>query len=208
MYWNLSLAINILLASSIAMLLATNKKGLLCVALYVAFSYRLNTVETNIIYIASIFIYTLVFQSKVEIRGMLIGAITLMTISTTYAFICLARVYGPSSVPPDIFLLRDLTAFSALFTGLVYLIPKHRHTALAYTLIVFAIFFYSYSNPIFPFKYLRVVSHPFAVLSLLPYLGITIITHHYNGSLIQRFVRWSKKSRANKALMVGGGSGG
>jgi len=208
MNWNLSLAINILLGASIALILITNRSGLKYILLYVMFALRLHYEIGDMVYITSLFLLLLVLIDEVEIRGLIILGIVSLTASAVYGIVSLVSIYTENPAQPDIIAIKNYTVYSTIIVGLVYLLPKHRNILLGCTLIIFSVFFYSYFNSAIPFKYLRPVSFPFACLSLIPYLGVTIIGKHYEGSLAQRFVIWSKRRTASNNLKLRGVSHG
>jgi len=196
MNWNLDLAALMLLGLSLASWLFVNRQGYKFVLVYTLFSLAIYIDIDLFLYLVPLLLLLIFYLNPTEIRGVLILGVTLVTIAAVTSITTLAD--GSYNV----FLVRDLTSGTSIATASLLILPKHRDYALALTFGLFAIFFYSFANQYSPF--LR-VSLPFACLSLLPYLGMTVIGKHFEGSLAHRYLTKALKKLAIR-LKVGGKS--
>lgn len=196
MNWDLELAAKMLVGFSLASLLVVNLKGFKYTVLYIVFAYLIHYQNDHFFNYVQLFLVILLLLNPTEIRGSLIFALLIMTISAIITMI------WATTQAFDLFIVRDLTAVSALITSVIFLIPKHKDYSLSITLALFSIFFYSYANQYSPFAR---VSWPFACLSLLPYLGMTVIGKHFEGSIAHKLLTKLLKVIAHK-IKVGGDS--
>jgi len=198
MEWNLTLAINILLWTSLASWFFANKEGMKFSLVYTIFSLTLYAREDSFLNAVSMFLFLILLINKTEIRGALIIAITLLAISATNSSVALAQALSTPPVPMDIFEIRNLTVASAMVTSSIFVLPRHKNYLITLTLLSFSLFFYSYSNPHNIFAMLNAVSFPFACLSFIPYLVLTIFNNHFEGSFTYHYLTKALKVIAKR----------
>lgn len=189
MRWDLNLAVIMLLGFSLATWLFVNKEGYKHVGIYTAFALCLYFRQDAFFNIVPLFLLTILLFNPTEIRGSLIFVATLMTITTVTSVTAL--VQGDYNM----FFLRDLTSGSSFIAASIFIFPKHKDYSLALTFTLFAMFFYSYGNPYSPFIQ---IAWPFACLSLIPYLGMTVIHNHFEGSIAHKYMTKALKHMAKK----------
>jgi len=181
MSWDLSLSITILTGFSLSTWLFVNKEGYKHALIYTLFCIVLYFNESLFMNIAPIFLLVILLLNPTEIKGSLIFALVLVALSATNSSVAIAQTY--SGNVQDVFLLRDLTAGTSAITAMVFVLPTHKDYPISLTFCLFAICFYSYANPYSP---LVQVAFPFACLSLIPYLCMTVINNYSEGSIAYR----------------------
>jgi len=165
------------LGFSFASFLFVNKRGMKHVFIYASFAIVLYLRRDLLFNFAPMFLLLLFLLNHLEIKKVLILGVVLLSISSVVASVSFAQGN------PQMFLVRDLVSGTTIITAGLLLPKSHKDYALAATLGLFAIFFYSYANLSSP---LVQVSMPFACLSLLPYLYFSVIRRYFEGSLAYR----------------------
>jgi len=198
MNWNLELAIWMLLGFSLGSWLFVNKQGYKYVLVYTLFSVIIYLDNDSFLYAVPLLLLLIFYLNLTEIRGVLIFGVILMTIAAVISI----TTFADKSY--NMFLVRDMSSGASVTVAALFLIPKHKDISIAITFGMFALFFYSYSNPLSS-STMATISLPFACLSLLPYLGMTVIGKHFEGSFAHRQLTRLLKKLAIR-LKVGGKS--
>lgn len=206
MSWNMELASGLLLGMSLGSLLFVSKKGLKQPLMYCAFAGMLQYENTMFFNAAPIFLLILFLFRDKEIRRGAYLSVLLMT--CVAAGSCWSLANGNWAETDDfhryMLWLRNGTSFSSIATaGILFLpSPNYRDIPFASTLVLFTMAFYSYANPYSPIVQ---AAWPLACLSLIPYLYMTTLTNHFEGSFAHIYLTKALRHIA-KRLKVGGDS--
>lgn len=189
MSWSLELSVVMLLGMSLASWLFVNKQGYKYALVYTLFSLIVYTERSLFFNTAPILLLILFLLNPKEIKGALIFGVTLMTVSAV------AAAYSLTQERYDVFLVRDIASGMSIASAGMFLLPSHKDYSSALTLTLFSACFYSYANPLSP---LIQVSLPFACLSLIPYLGMTVINNHFEGSFAHIYLTKALRALAKR----------